>query len=115
MDVPQVTPSVCPETQQEGSRVSTSPGTGTGQALGTDVSKASRFLRTLRCREAAAQRKHRGQKTEKQKCALLPVQTVRPVGPEAARQNSRLPGAWSRESPRWFKPSPILSVQPQSR
>lgn len=33
---------------------------------------------------------------------------ARPVGPEATRQTSRLPGTWSRESPRWFKPSPIF-------
>lgn len=34
--------SVCPETcAREGNRVSTSPGTGTGQALGTGVSKAA--------------------------------------------------------------------------
>lgn len=47
MDVSQVTASFCPETQEEGSRVSTSPGSGTSQALGTDVSKVSRFLCAL--------------------------------------------------------------------
>lgn len=46
VDMAQVTVSFCPETQEEGSRVSMSPGSGTGPALGTD-SEVSRFLCVL--------------------------------------------------------------------